>query len=622
LEVKPRSANGYRDFAILASETIPLGFQPVSPDMGLCADCLGELFDPEDRRYRYPFINCTNCGPRFTIIDDVPYDRPNTTMAPFAMCAECSSEYENPADRRFHAQPIACPRCGPHVWLEEKGRSIGEGETAMQKVRAYLADGRILAIRGLGGFHLACDATNSRAVTELRRRKLRVDKPFALMVWDLAAAQSIAEVGLEEAGWIQSQERPILLAPSKAGSPIANEVAPGQNTLGIMLPYTPLHYLLLEPAAAYPPALVMTSGNISEEPIATGLDEARQRLAPVADAFLLHNREIRTRCDDSVVRVFSGWSRVESSKPPSPVLIPLRRSRGYAPFPVRLPWESPSVLALGGELKNAFCLTRGDYAFMSQHIGDLENYETLASFAEGIEHYERLFHVRPVALACDLHPDYLATRFAEERAAREALPLTRVQHHHAHIAACMAEHGEDGSQPVIGVAFDGTGFGPDETIWGGEILIADYDGFERALHLETIPLLGGEAAVREPYRMALAWLWRTGLEWAPDLVPVRQASAEGAKTLRKMLEGTGLSRRAGLNAPLTSSMGRLFDAFAALIGVRQVVNYEAQAAMELEALCDPEERGSYSLEIREGLRISIPPLRIAQYGCKIFLLNK
>jgi hydrogenase maturation protein HypF len=472
-----------------------------------------------------------------------------------------------------------------------------------------LADGRILAVRGLGGFHLACDATNSQAVAELRRRKLRVDKPFALMVWNLAAARLICDLDPVEDDWIQSQERPILLLRRKENASVVREVAPGQRTLGIMLPYTPLHYLLLEPNDGYPPALVMTSGNLSEEPIATNLGEARQRLAAVADAFLMHDREIRTRCDDSVVRVFSGWRLSSGVADSQSVLLPLRRSRGYAPFPVKLPWDSPSILAAGGELKNTFCLTRGDYAFMSQHIGDLENYETLRSFAEGVEHYERLFHVRPEALACDLHPDYLATRYAEERAAQENLSLTRVQHHHAHIAACMAEHGEEGRSPVIGVAFDGTGYGPDGTIWGGEVLIADYEGFERAIHLETIPLLGGDAAVREPYRLALAWLWRSGLEWEPDFPPVRHALVESREALKRILEGTGISGPRGLNAPLTSSMGRLFDAFAALIGLREEVNYEAQAAMELEAICDPEERGSYPFEYH-GQVISPVPLFI------------
>jgi len=610
VQVEQRPANGYKEFAILASEPIPQAFQPVSPDMGLCTDCLRELFDPQNRRYRYPFINCTNCGPRFTIIEDVPYDRANTTMAAFAMCASCASEYEDPGDRRFHAQPVACLSCGPQIWLEEGGQTLAKREEALRMARSYLADGRILAVRGLGGFHLACDATNSQAVAELRRRKLRVDKPFALMVWNLAAARLICDLDPEEDNWIQSQQRPILLLRRKGNTSVASEVAPGQRTLGVMLPYTPLHFLLLEPSDGYPRALVMTSGNLSEEPIATNLGEARQRLAAVADAFLMHDREIRTRCDDSVVRVFSGWRMSNGVMDSQSVLLPLRRSRGYAPFPVKLPWDSPSVLAVGGELKNTFCLTRADYAFMSQHIGDLENYETLRSFAQGIEHYERLFHVRPEALACDLHPDYLATRYAEERAAQANLPLTRVQHHHAHIAACMAEHGEDGSSPVIGVAFDGTGYGSDGTIWGGEVLIADYEGFERAIHLETIPLLGGEAAVREPYRLSLAWLWRSGLEWDADLPPVRHAVVASRQALKRILEGgTGTSQSGGLNAPLTSSMGRLFDAFAALVGLREEVNYEAQAAMELEAVCDPEERGSYPFECH-GQVISPIPLFI------------
>ena len=606
LRVNSRPANGYKEFIILASERIPQAFQPVSPDVGLCADCLDELFDPHNRRYRYPFINCTNCGPRFTIIEDVPYDRPNTTMAPFSMCPECAREYADPADRRFHAQPIACPTCGPHVWLEENGQTRAEREPALEMARRYLAEGRILAVRGLGGFHLACDATRTKPVAELRRRKLRVDKPFALMVWDLAAARSICEIGSQEAEWIQAQARPILLAPRREDAALAPQVAPGQKTLGVMLPYTPLHYLLLAPADGYPQALVMTSGNLSEEPIATGLEEARERLAGVADAFLMHDRDIRTRCDDSVVRSFSGWHPVDGAASEPSTLLPVRRSRGFAPFPVKLPWDVPTVLAVGGELKNTFCLTRADYAFMSQHIGDLENFETLRSFAEGIEHYERLFHVRPKILACDLHPDYLATRYAEDRAGREGLPLEHVQHHHAHIAACMAEHGEKGDRPLIGVAFDGTGYGSDGTVWGGEFLVASYDGFERALFLEPIPLLGGEAAVREPGRLALAWLWRSGQGWDSDLPPVTHAAVERRRTFRNLLEAAAVPGAQALNAPLTSSIGRLFDAFSALVGVRQEVNYEAQAAMELEALCDPEESGFYVFERQLQILSPIP----------------
>ncbi|HEX7973707.1 MAG TPA: carbamoyltransferase HypF, partial [Anaerolineales bacterium] len=479
LEVQPRPADGFTGFEIVHSEPIPGAFQPISPDVCICADCLRELFDPADRRYRYPFINCTNCGPRFTIIADIPYDRPKTTMAGFTLCPECAAEYANPLDRRFHAQPVACPTCGPHVWLEfsQAGSAEAHGvaashDEALLAAQHLLAQGKLVAVKGLGGFHLACDASNREAVAELRRRKLRVDKPFALMMPDLATVQAHCFVSAAERELLQSPQRPIVLLRRRPGSNIAPEVAPLQDTLGVMLPYTPLHYLLFAPPASasdltasrFQPAaaLVMTSGNLSEEPIAVDNDEARQRLASLADAFLMHNRPIRTRCDDSVLRVVALPAQPTNEPTSHPtnqrssLHIPLRRSRGYAPFPVRLPWESPPLLATGSELKNTFCIARERYAFLSHHIGDLQNYETLRSFEDGVGHFERLFRIRPEALAYDLHPDYLATRYALERARSESLPTVGVQHHHAHIAACMAEHGLDGGRPVIGVAFDGT----------------------------------------------------------------------------------------------------------------------------------------------------------------------
>jgi hydrogenase maturation protein HypF len=540
------------------------------------------MFDPNDRRYRYPFINCTNCGPRFTIIRDIPYDRPLTTMAPFPMCSECEEEYHDPTDRRFHAQPVACPECGPRIWLEVNGERIEDQEKALDAARQLLKEGKVVAIKGLGGFHLACDATNEKAVIELRRRKLRVDKAFAVMMPDLESVEANCLLEPSEMKLLESIARPIVILERREGAQVVREVAPGQDTIGVMLPYTPLHVLLLEPEDGFPHALVMTSGNLSEEPIATENEEARKRLSELADAFLMHDRGIQTRCDDSVVRVFEDE------------IYPLRRARGYAPFPVRLPWDAPPLLAAGAELKNAFCVTRGRYGILSHHIGDMENYETLQSFEEGVAHFERLFHIEPEALVYDLHPDYLATRYVLERAEREGLPAISVQHHHAHVAACMAENGLDGEGPVIGVSFDGTGFGDDGRIWGGEFLVADYQGYERPFHLEYVPMPGGDIAIRQPWRMALAWLEKAQLEWSADLLPVKNTGDEERRTVRSMLE-------AGINSPLTSSMGRLFDAVAALVGVRSEVNYEAQAAIELEASIIEDEEGAYTFLVKEGL---------------------
>ena len=610
-----QAANGFRSFEIVHSEAVEGAFQPISPDVSICEDCLRELFDLSDRRYRYPFINCTNCGPRFTIIKDIPYDRPKTTMAPFPMCPDCEQEYTDPLDRRFHAQPVACPICGPQVWLERtadykqqaaelssvvrRPSPFLEGGAAILESRNILAAGQILAIKGLGGFHLACDATNTEAVSELRRRKLRVDKPFALMMLDVETIKKHCFVDKAEHELLQTGARPIVLLRRKHDSPIAKECAPGQDTLGVMLPYTPLHYLLLDDRpqttdSASPSVLVMTSGNLSEEPIATDNDEARERLASLADAFLMHDRDIHVRCDDSVVRVFDDRLQTSDQERLSIVdrplsVYPLRRSRGYSPFPVKLPWDIPPLLAAGSELKNTFCITNQNYAFLSHHIGDMENYETLQSFEQGVEHFENLFRVKPEAIAHDLHPDYLATRYALQRAEKDDLPTIGVQHHHAHIAACMVEHGMDGSQPVIGLAFDGTGYGEDGAIWGGEILVADYNKYERAFHLDYFPLPGGDAAIKKPARTALALLWSLGLDWDDRLAPVAEYCAEDRTLLKTQLEKK-------INSPMTSSMGRLFDAAAALAGVRQSVNYEAQAAIEFEALADENEDGIYPFE--------------------------
>ncbi len=600
--VKEIPLNGYTQFEIRHSRTQPDAFQPISPDICTCDDCLRELFDPADRHYRYPFVNCTNCGPRFTIIRDIPYDRPKTTMAAFKMCPDCQAEYDDPLDRRFHAQPNACPVCGPQVelWVGHPGsRSLSpesQGDEAIQATRALLAEGRTVAIKGLGGFHLACDATSNAAVALLRERKGRVDKPFALMAFDLETVEKFCHVDDQERALLTSRERPILLLREREDSPISPLVAPGIKDLGVMLPYTPLHYLLLEPGLPCM-VLVMTSGNYSEEPIATENDEALERLPGLADAFLLHDRDIHARCDDSVTRV----------SPRGGVELPLRRSRGYAPYPVHLPFEVQQTLAVGGELKNTFCLTKESYAFLSQHIGDMENYETLRSFEMMVEQLSRTFRVTPEIVAYDMHPAYLSTQYALRNATNGR--LAAVQHHHAHIAACMAENGLDGTRPVIGVAFDGTGYGTDGAIWGGEFLVADYAAFRRAAHLAYVPLPGGDTAIRKPYRTALAHLWEAGATWDEALAPVQAASPTERGVIARQIEG-------GLNAVPTSSMGRLFDAIAAIAGVRQAVTYEAQAAIELEMLVDQAEVGAYDWELRNreevleaaGLKIVAAPV--------------
>ena len=607
LTSQPIPPNGATRFEIIQSQPVAGAFQPISPDMSICDDCLRDLFDPNDRRYRYPFINCTNCGPRFTIIRDIPYDRPLTTMANFALCSDCAAEYHDPLDRRFHAQPVACPACGPRVWLEPLTGDSGQRTVDSEQLtpspchpltlsRQMLAQGKILAIKGLGGFHLACNGLDETAVSELRRRKLRVDKPFALMVYDLATAAQFCHINQHEQALLTSRQRPIVLLQKRVDCPLPAAIAPGQTQLGIMLPYTPLHYLLLEPADNFPTALVMTSGNLSEEPIVTGNDEARQRLAPLADALLLHNRPIETRCDDSVVAVTA-------------VAAPtfLRRARGYAPAPLKLAWDMPPTLAGGAELKNTFCLTNGRYAFLSHHIGDLENYETLQSFEQGIDHLQRLFRVKPELFAYDLHPNYLATRYILERAEREGVTAVGVQHHHAHIAACMAEHGLSGDQPLIGLAFDGTGYGDDGAIWGGEVLLADYEAYKRPYHFDYFRLPGGDKAVREPWRLALSLLHAADIPWDEDLPPVQftvdseQLTADsGLSPVNYHLSTINSQLKTGLNAPFTSSLGRLFDGVAALIGLRQVVNYEAQAAMLLEAIVDPQENGRYPLDLDDA----------------------
>ncbi|MFB9907841.1 carbamoyltransferase HypF [Allokutzneria oryzae] len=547
VQVVERPASGVTGFEIAASHANGARNALVSADSATCADCLRELFDPADRRYRYPFVNCTNCGPRFTIVRDVPYDRPLTTMAGFPMCATCRAEYEDPGDRRFHAQPTCCPACGPRLELDGSTDPLAD---AVER----LAAGQVLAVKGLGGFHLAVLAAHPSAAATLRARKHRADKPFALMVADLDQAAALCELDEPGARELTSHRRPIVLLPRRADAPVAHAVAPGTRELGLMLPYTPLHHLLLRDLAE---PIVLTSANLSDEPIA--YRDARP-LATVADAVLTHNRPIHIHADDSVVRAGSV----------------LRRSRGHAPEPVALALRCPRpVLACGAELKNTFCLARDEYAFMSQHIGDLANHETFTSFTEGIDHFRRLFGITPQVVAHDLHPDYLSTKYALDLT---GVDLVGVQHHHAHIASCLADNREAG--PVIGVAFDGTGYGPDGTVWGGEFLVADLAGYRRVGHLRPVPMPGGAAAIRQPWRMAAAYL--------PDLdLPVARRHDKQWATVVAMA-------RNGVNAPLTSSAGRLFDAAAALLDVRDETNYEGQAAIELEQRADPSIVDRYS----------------------------
>ncbi|HEY1919630.1 MAG TPA: carbamoyltransferase HypF [Streptosporangiaceae bacterium] len=567
--------DGESDFSIAASESGGPRRTLVSADSATCADCLAELANPADRRFGYAFINCTNCGPRFTIVKDVPYDRPLTTMAPFEMCAECAAEYHDPADRRFHAQPVCCPACGPALWLAGPGGERLPGDPLFGAA-AVVQAGQVLAVKGLGGYHLAVDAGHPTAAAALRARKHREDKPFAVLVADIAAARALCEVDETAAALLASPRRPIVLLPRRPDTDVAAAVAPGNRQLGVMLPYTPLHHLLL---AAVDGPMVLTSGNVSDEPIVYRDEEALTALTGLADAFLGHDRAIHVRADDSVVRAFRGREML------------LRRSRGYTPDPVRtqLPFPVP-VLACGAELKNTFCLAKDQHAFVSQHIGDLENVETLRSFTEGIEHFRRLFDVEPQLVAHDLHPEYLSTKYALDLADATGVAVTGVQHHHAHIASCLADNGTAG--PVIGVAFDGTGFGADGTLWGGEFLVADLRGFERGGHLAPVPMPGGAAAIRQPWRMAAAYLDAAGLAGGDGLDVARRNERQWAAVL-------SMARR-GVNAPVSSSAGRLFDAAAALLGLRDTINYEGQAAIELEQVADPGEQGGYRARVDDG----------------------
>jgi hydrogenase maturation protein HypF len=570
--IKYQPVQGYEKFDIRSSQAQTGKYQLISPDVATCQPCLGELLNPADRRYRYPFTNCTNCGPRFTIIEDMPYDRAKTTMRYFKMCPECQAEYDNPLDRRFHAQPNACPKCGPHVELVDSNGNLVTKSDPIGTASRLLKKGKIVAVKGLGGFLLACDATNEDAVRTLRERKRRPAKPLAVMVGTVAEAKLHCHVSPEEEKLLTSPQSPIVLMRWREDSTVSQAVAPRLKFLGVMLPYTPLHHVLLRDTSR---PLVMTSGNLSEEPIARDNDEALRRLCGIADYFLMHNRDIYSRYDDSVAMVERG----------TPQLV--RRARGYAPYPIRLPFRMKQVLACGAEDKNTFCLTRDNYAFVSQHIGDMENIETLEHFEQTISLYKRLFHIEPEVIAYDLHPDYLPTKYALELG-QSGVKLVPVQHHHAHIASCLADNGLEG--PAIGVAFDGTGMGIDGNIWGGEFLVADRHSFRRWGHLEYLPLPGGAAAIKKPYRIAIGYILSLLGEEAlkdvmasPDDIGAKQSQRGSVgQTSEAEIEIIKRQIERKVNSPLTSSMGRLFDAVSALLGIRGEIDYEGQTGVELE----------------------------------------
>ncbi len=596
LTLTAEAARGDGEFVIETSVAAAGRFALVPPDVATCSECAADFTDNANRRFAYPFTNCTNCGPRYTIIRDVPYDRPLTTMAEFRMCPACQTEYEDPLNRRFHAEPNACPDCGPSLALVssddlERGApafsAAHQSGPILAQARQLLRDGRILAIKGLGGFHLSCDAHNQAAVSLLRERKRRNGKAFAVMVGSIEIAARLCEIDDAERALLTGHTRPIVLLPRRAECALAASIAPGNNRLGVMLPYTPLHHMLFDGGLD---ALVMTSGNTSEEPIVSRNEESWPRLHTLADHFLLHNREICTRVDDSVFQVFEGRE------------YPVRRSRGYAPDPILLAAPAPEVLACGGELKNTLCLTKGRYAILSQHIGDLENLETMEFFEETLAHLRRFFRVNPVVAAHDLHPNYLGTRFALERS---GLPTVGVQHHHAHIAACMADNGIDGR--VLGVSLDGTGYGADGKIWGGEFLACDFSEFDRLGHLRYIPLAGGDRAVRQPWRSALAYLRDAFGDGASglDLPMFRDVETNQIRAVDSMIAR-------GIQTIDTSSCGRLFDAVSAMLGIRYETSYEGQAAIELE-MAAGEADGAYPFELTAGepFQIDMRPAVVA-----------
>jgi hydrogenase maturation protein HypF len=567
------AATGQPGFVIVASDRHGQHQTLISPDIATCDDCLRELFDAGNRRHLYPFINCTNCGPRFTIIRDVPYDRACTTMAGFEMCHDCGREFDDPADRRYHAQPICCAICGPRLRLVDRNQIEEPGDPIRSAV-ARLRDGFVVVVKGLGGYHLAVIAGNESAVTALRSRKHREDKPFAIMAADEAMAERLAELDENERAILSSPQRPIVLLRRRADAPIAASVAPANRYVGLMLPYTPLHHLLCRELGE---PLVLTSGNVSDEPIAYQDGDAFARLSQIADYFLVHDRPIHVRTDDSVVRILAART------------LTVRRSRGFAPQPLRLPQSSPrSILSCGAELKSTFCLTKGNQAFLSHHIGDLENFETLTAYTTSITHFQRLFDVIPEVVVHDLHPEYLSTKYAS---GLQGVELIGVQHHHAHVAACLTDNREEG--PVIGVAFDGLGYGSDGTMWGGEFLVADLLQFERAASFEPVALPGGPAAIRQPWRMAAAYLARIFPSGAPSHLGVVRRNSRQWESIVRMIDSR-------INSPLTSSVRRLFDAVAALLGIRDVVNYEGQAAIELEQCAAPDTFSAYTASIASG----------------------
>ena len=579
--VREIAATGEAGFRIVASEVLGRVSTGIPADAATCPDCLRELLDPRDRRFGYPFLNCTNCGPRFTITRHIPYDRPQTSMARFKMCAACQAEYDDPLNRRFHAQPNACWDCGPSVWLVCADGSAISADDPVAATIDRLAAGEIMAIKGVGGFHLSVDATNQAAVMRLRERKHRYGKPLAVMVKSIEAARAVCALTEAEEDLLQTSARPIVLARARDGCGIAESVAPGIPWLGLFLPYAPLQHLLF--ADGRLKALVMTSANLSEEPIAIDNDEALARLGAIADSFLMHDREILQRCDDSVTAVVDG----------APQLI--RRARGFVPLGVELPLDSPPLLAVGGHLKNVFALAQGRRVYQSQHLGDLENLTGLEFFKESLDHLMRTFEIEPETVVHDMHPGYLSTAWAKDWARERGLPLIAVQHHHAHVAGCMAEHG---LHEAIGLALDGTGYGTDGRIWGGEVLIARLDGFERFAHPEYVPMPGGDAAVKEPWRMALGALHAAGFDVeSAQVLKLLGAYSSEVRVLKRMIGR-------GINSPMTSSLGRLFDAAAAVVLNRRVVDYEAQAAIELEgiALDEPDrfEQGDYVPELHEA----------------------
>jgi hydrogenase maturation protein HypF len=588
LQAAPARPSGAVEFRI-AESTDAEGNRPVPPDVATCAQCEAELRDPNGRRFRHPFITCTDCGPRYTVIEALPYDRERTSMASFTMCDRCRAEYTSAGDRRHHAETIACNACGPHAWLARPdGGTISEGDSAICDAATLVLAGRIVAIRGVGGFHLACDATNEAAVRRLRERKHRDAKPLAVMVATLDDVRALAAVSRGESRILRGPEHPVVLLKRRPRSALAPSVAPGLDWIGVMLPYAPLHHLLLDTAAC---PLVMTSGNLSDEPIAMGNDEARARLAGIADFFLLHDRDILSRVDDSVVRVVDGTATL------------LRRSRGYAPLPIRIPVRAPvPLIAVGPHLKNTFALARGPTCYVSPHIGDLENAETLQHYHDALARYEELFRIEPQVAVRDLHPGYLSTRVAEQ------LGLSRtiaVQHHHAHVAAVAAEHGV--TSTVVGVALDGTGYGDDGKIWGAEVLVADLLGYERCARLAYAPMPGGDQAAREPWRAAAGYLTLD-----PAAAPGFALAFEGVSDELRAVTARQMERH--LNAPLASSTGRLFDAAAAVLGVRQWMSFEGQAAMELESLAGTHAADPFELPVRQesGLLVIDPvPLLFA-----------